>query len=148
MMVITTMAKEIALLYQVYGKTYSTKGTMVDTQFPNPFIPVQTIPAVFSMKIEEVNPKQGHYILSVRQNLDNNATSQLFESVIDKMDIRGHDSLINEVKKMLANFEMNDYCEYTISTKSGWISRMIYSREVTSNIIRQKDSYWIDERTR
>jgi len=145
-MVINAMAKEIVLLCQVYGKTYSTKGTTVNTEFPNPFVPVQSIPALLSMRVSELNQKQDYYKILVEQNMDNNGTSQLFESVIDKMGIKGNDSTMAEVKKMLSNFEMNDYCEYKINSSSGWVSKMEYKRSVTSNVLTQKDSYLIEER--
>lgn len=145
-MVINAMAKEIVLLYQVYGKTYTTKGSTVNTEFPNPFVPVQTIPALLSMKVSELSQNQNYYKVVVTQNMDSNATSQLFESVIDKMGIKGKDSAIAEVKKMLSNFEINDFSEYKINSFSGWPSRMEYRRTVTSNILSQKDDYLIEEK--
>jgi hypothetical protein len=50
------------------------------------------------------------------------------------------------VKKMLSNFQINDYTEYQVKISTGWVSRMLYRRTVSSNFFSQKDAYLIEEK--
>jgi hypothetical protein len=145
-MIMSTMAKEIMLLFQVYGKTYTPKGTVVNTELPNPFIPVRTIPALLSMKLTEVNSALNHYKIVVTSEVDKEGMSEVFNGLLDKMDIKGKDSSVAEVKKMLSNFQINDYTEYQVKISTGWVSRMLYRRTVSSNFFSQKDAYLIEEK--
>lgn len=145
-MVMTTMAKEILLLFQVYGKTYTTKGTTVNTELPNPFIPVRPIPALLSMKLSEVNQKLNYYKILFTENVDKEGMSELFNGLLDKMDIKGKDSSLAEVKKMLSNFQMDDYYEYQMKISTGWVSRMLYRKTVSSSMFSQKDAYLVEEK--
>ena len=142
-MVEATMAKEIMLLLQSYGGTYSTKSSVFNTTLPNPLIPVRPIPAILSVKISEINPKIDYFKLQIEQNIDKDGAFQLFESVFDKMNLP-KDSVMAKANDMLSNFEINDYCEVKASMMTGWVTSLFYIRKGSSQMLSQRDSYLIE----
>lgn len=144
-MVEGTMAKEIMLLLQAHGNSFSTKESITDASLPNPFIPVKPIPAVLSTKITEIKPQLDYFKIRISQSIDKDGALGLFESVFDKMDLP-KDSVIAKAKEMLSNFEINDNCEIKAMLSSGWVTSLLYTRTVNSEMITQKDSYFIEEK--
>ena len=72
--------------------------------------------------------------------------ARTLDGLLDKMDIKGKDSSLAEVKKMLSNFQMDDYYEYQMKISTGWVSRMLYRRTVSSSMFSQKDAYLVEEK--
>jgi hypothetical protein len=98
------------------------------------------------MKLTEVNSALNYYKIVVTSEVDKEGMSEVFNGLLDKMDIKGKDSSVAEVKKMLSNFQINDYTEYQVKISTGWVSRMLYRRTVSSDFFSQKDAYLIEEK--
>jgi hypothetical protein len=141
-MVETALIREIQLYYGPFGSSYSTRGTRVGTQLPNP-LGDEPLPAVQSTQITALQPKEDHFTLVVTQDIDRAGATKLFEDIFKKMRFED-DKIVAEAKKLLQDFTISEHSEYHIRPSNGWITKIQYSKTGKTALMGQTDSYSIE----
>ena len=152
-MVENAFIQDIQIYHSPYGSTYSTRGTKVSTQLPNPF-GQEPLPAVASTRITELRPKQDYFKLNYTQEIDKAATAKLLKDVFTKMGLTEEKGIpMEEVNKVIEDFSISITSEYKILPSKGWISQVKYQKIAKSTQNRQTETYvielvnWVDLKT-
>jgi hypothetical protein len=141
-MVETSLIREIQLFHVPYGSRFSKTETKVESQLPNPFAE-ESLPAILTYRISEINPKQDYFKLIIDQKIDPKGAEKLFESLFRRMNI-ANDTAIIEAKKLLEKIEISDNSEYQFILSTGWLRKLSQRRTVKNAGMAQMDAYLIE----
>src|SRR6185312_16038543 len=141
-MVESALIKEIQLFYLPYGQTFTTNEKKEKTQLPSPF-GSDSVPALKTYQITELNPNQNYFMLTVNQYIDKSGAQKFFEGLFSKANMDS-DKAVLEAKKFLKAFEFKDHREYKFISSIGWPKRISYERTLKNEQITQTDSYIIE----
>jgi hypothetical protein len=137
-MVESTMIPEIQIYYSPYGSAFTQKGISTAGTLATPFSE-DPLPCIISEKITEIKPGQDLIGFSQHQKMDKGNTGKFPGDLFKKMGIQ-EDSVLLNVKEIIASLELTDHREYLITPSTGWINSAIFYKIVKSSERINKES--------
>jgi hypothetical protein len=143
--VIESMAiKEIQLFHAPYGLMFSTKDTSVNTAVTIP-VTDEPMPAIQSWRITEVGQDGDNFRLVITQNIDPTGVGKVIESIMKKY-APGQKADVEEIRKALLSFRVDDFSEYRFVQSTGWLREYNVTRTGASGDMTQIETYKMELR--
>ncbi|MBS1661760.1 MAG: hypothetical protein JST68_12005 [Bacteroidetes bacterium] len=136
-----TLVREIQLFHTLYGYRFTTREASESTQLPNPF-GGEPFPAYQTYQLTNLDPAKDAYTIVFRLKMDTANLNKISDPLFEKMNIKDNASL-EEARKQLKNYNIQDFTEYRFIKSTGWVSRLFYERSVTNGVTKQSDFYTI-----
>jgi hypothetical protein len=118
--------RDVQLFHSMYGGEYKLREKIVaETELPN-FIGGDPFPAVLSIEMTELRPKEQYCKIEMTQSIDKNKATKIISDWLEKVS-EGKSKDTN-----ISTININDFNEFEVELISGWLTRAFYKRIVES----------------